>query len=301
VELRQLEHFLAVVEEGSFTRAAARVFLVQSSLSASLLALERELGTELFIRSRRGAALTDAGRVFLGPARATLEAAERARDAVHRVQGLLRGTVSIATVFVPRSIDIIDTIRQFRAQHPDVEVRVVRTDPQSMLGLVADGQVDFAIAPRVERTSVALRFQSLVSSPLVLICPANHRLAGAQDVDPRDLLGESIIDLPQGWRSRELFDTLLEDIAPRREVRLEVDDWPTALTMVQRGLGLCYGPQECIGEELRGEVDIATIAGAPMWELGVASRDEGLRGPAGRAFLDAYLEHCAHAPPRWTW
>src|SRR3954454_5080051 len=101
VELRQLEYFMAVVEEGSFTSAAARLFMVQSSLSASLLTLERELGTELFIRGRRGAELTDAGQAFAEPGRAALAEADRARDAVAEVKGLLRGTVRIATVFVP--------------------------------------------------------------------------------------------------------------------------------------------------------------------------------------------------------
>jgi DNA-binding transcriptional LysR family regulator len=301
VELRQLEHFLAVVEEGSFSRAAARVFLVQSSLSASLLALERGLGTELFIRGRRGAELTDAGRAFLEPARAVLEGAERARDAVAEVKGLLRGTVRIASVFVPRSIDIVETIRRFREEHPDVEVRVLPADPKSMVELVADGQVDFAITPRVERTSAALRFEPLVSAPLVVVCPAGHRLAGAREVEPRDLVDESIIELPIGWRSRELFDQLFEKHGLQRHVRLEVDDWFSVLSMVQRGVGISYGPRECIDENIVGGVDVATLADAPLWDLGIASRDEDLRGAAGRAFLADYREHCASTSSRWSW
>jgi DNA-binding transcriptional LysR family regulator len=301
VELRQLEHFLAVVEEGSFSRAAARVFLVQSSLSASLLALERGLGTELFIRGRRGAELTDAGRAFLEPARAVLEGAERARDAVAEVKGLLRGTVRIASVFVPRSIDIVETIRRFREEHPGVEVRVLPADPKSMVELVADGQVDFAITPRVERTSAALRFEPLVSAPLVVVCPAGHRLAGAREVEPRDLVDESIIELPFGWRSRELFDQLFEKHGVQRHVRLEVDDWFSVLSMVQRGVGISYGPRECIDENIVGGVDVATLADAPLWDLGIASRDEDLRGAAGRAFLAAYREHCASTSSRWSW
>jgi DNA-binding transcriptional LysR family regulator len=301
VELRQLEHFLAVVGEGSFTRAAARVFMGQSSLSASLLALERELGTELFIRGRRGSELTDAGRAILEPVRAALENAERARNAIAEVKGLLRGTVRVATVFVPRSLDIIETIRQFHEEHPGVEVHVLPADPKSMVDLVADGQVDFAITPRMERTSAALGFQPLVSSPLVLVCPAGHRLAGAREVDPHDLVDESIIELPHGWRSRELFDQLFEGHGLQRKVRLEVDDWFSVLTMVQRGVGISYGPRECIDENFFGGVDVAELAGAPLWELGIVRRDEVLRGPAGRAFLAAYLEHCAKAPSRWAW
>ncbi|HEY0402064.1 MAG TPA: LysR family transcriptional regulator, partial [Blastococcus sp.] len=125
MELRQLEHFLAVVEEGSFTRAAARSYMVQSSLSASVLALERELGTNLFIRGRGGAELTDAGWTLLEPARAALADADRARDAVAEVTGLLRGSVRVAAVAMPRSCDLAEAIRDFRDQHPGVDVHVI--------------------------------------------------------------------------------------------------------------------------------------------------------------------------------
>jgi DNA-binding transcriptional LysR family regulator len=301
MELRQLEHFLAVVEEGSFTGAAARVFMVQSSLSASLLALERELSTDLFIRSRRGVEMTDAGRALVEPARAAVQSIERARDAVVEVKGLLRGTVRIATVFVPRSLDIAGTIHRFQQDHPGVELRVFPADPKSMVELVSDGQVDFAVTPRVERANAKIRFQSLVSAPLVLACPAGHRLAGARDVDPRDLVEESIIELPHGWRSRELFDQLFEGSNLQRPIRLEVDDWFSVLSMVQRGMGISYGPPECIDTEIFGGVAIASLVGAPVWELGIATRDEALRGAAGRAFLAAYLEQCAKVSDRWSW
>jgi DNA-binding transcriptional LysR family regulator len=120
-------------------------------------------------------------------------------------------------------------------------------------------------------------------------------------VDPRDLVGESIIELPPGWRSRELFDQFFEDHAVQRPVRLEVDDWFSVLTMVQRGVGVSYGPRECIDKDFFGAIDVATLAGAPLWELGVTCRDELLRGPAGRAFLAAYLEHCENGPEQWSW
>jgi DNA-binding transcriptional LysR family regulator len=292
VELRQLEHFLAVVEEGSFTRAAGRVYMVQSSLSASLLALERELGTELFIRGRRGAELTDAGRALVPPARAALEQIERARDAVADVQDLLRGTVRIAVVATPRIVDVVDTLHRFQEEHPGVQVQVIPTDAMSMAALVADGQVDFAITPRADRTAPALCFEPLMSTPLVLACPAGHRLAGARDVDPRDVVDESIIDLPRDCQSRQLFDRVLEEQGLRRQVRLEVVNWLGVLALVQRGAGISYGAAACIDEEIFGGIAVATLAGAPLWEIGVAFRDETLRGAAGRAFLAAYRKQC---------
>jgi DNA-binding transcriptional LysR family regulator len=292
MELRQMEHFLAVVDEGSFTRAAGKLFMVQSSLSASLLSLERELGTELFIRGRRGAELTDAGRAFHEPARGTLLGADRARDAVAEVKGLLRGTVRIAAVAMPRGFHVAETIRSFQAEHPGVDVQVVPVSAREMLELVADGQVDFAVTPRVDSAAAALHFESLVSTPLVLICPASHRLAGAHDVDVVEVVDEPIIDLPRGWVIRDQFDRLLEERETQRRVKLEINDWLTVLCMVQQGAGLAYGPEACVDQEMFSGVAVATLAGAPPWELGVVTRDRTLRGAAGRAFLAAYLERC---------
>jgi DNA-binding transcriptional LysR family regulator len=292
VELRQLEYFLAVVEEGSFTRAAARLYMVQSSLSASLLGLERELGTDLFVRGRRGADLTDAGRAFLGPARATLAEADRARDAVAGVKGLLRGSVRIATVAMPTSIGVEETIRRFQDEHPGVEVHLVPEGAKDVATLVAEGRVDFAIGPRTRRTGVALRFEPLCSTPLVLICPTGHRLAGLRDLDPAEVVDEPVIDLPRGWRARDLFDHMLDERRLHRRVRLEVSEWLGVLTMVQRGMGISYGPAACVDRDIFRGVDVATLIGAPLWELGVLSRDEALRGAAGRAFLAAYRRRC---------
>jgi DNA-binding transcriptional LysR family regulator len=292
VELRQIEYFLAVVGEGSFTAAAARLYMVQSSLSASLLGLERELGTELFIRGRSGAELTDAGRAFLGPARAALEDADRARDAVAEVKGLLRGSVRVATVAVPRIVDVLETIREFQDRHPDVRVHLLHDGARNLVGLVADGQVDLAITPLTHRTSPALRFEPVLTTPVAVISPAGHRLDGAHDVDVRELLDEPIIDMPRGWWVRDLFERMLEERDLRRQVRLEVNEWFGVLTMVQRGMGISYGPLACLDDSIFGGVAVATLADAPPWDLGIVTRGEALRGAAGRAFLEAYRRQC---------
>jgi DNA-binding transcriptional LysR family regulator len=296
VELRQLEYFLAVVEEGSFTRAAARVFMVQSSLSASLLSLERELGTELFVRGHRGAELTDAGRAFLGPARAALGEVDRARDAVAEVEGLMRGSVRVSTVPLPRELDMSPTLGRFRAEHPGVDLRVVPAGTQEAVQLVAEREADFAIAPLPPRAARNLRFEALYSTPLVAVCPAGHRLSGARDLDPRALLDEPLIDLARGWLARTLFDGLLEEQGLQRDVRLEVTDWHSMLSMVQRGVGISYGPAACIDLETFDRVDLVPLAGAPTWELGVVTQDDGPSGAASRAFLAAYLRQCREGP-----
>src|SRR3954447_5122037 len=98
MELRQLATFVAVAEERSFTRAADRLHVVQSAVSAGLRKLEKELGASLFDRSTHSVTLTDAGLALLPEARATLAAAAAARDAVDEVRGGLRGTVALGTM-----------------------------------------------------------------------------------------------------------------------------------------------------------------------------------------------------------
>jgi DNA-binding transcriptional LysR family regulator len=292
MELRQIEHFLAVVEEASVTNAAASLHLERSRLSASLSALERELGCDLLIRSGRGTELTDAGWAFLEPARAALQDADRARDAVAEVHGTLRGSIRIATAAVPPRLDVAHTIRQFQEEHPDVDVQVVPAGAKRAAELVAEGRVDFAITPLTHRLSASVRFEPLVSTPLVVACPTGHRLAGTQDLDPRELVDEPIIDLPRGWWLRDLFDRMLDERGLFRRARFEVDDWFGVLSMVQRGMGISYAPQACIDGELFSEIHVATLADAPMWDIGIASRPAALRGAAGRAFLAAYREQC---------
>lgn len=87
MELRHLEYFLAVAEELNFTRAARRLHVVQSGVSAAVRALEHELGAPLFERTSKQVALTAAGEALLPEARATLAAAQAARDAVGQVAG----------------------------------------------------------------------------------------------------------------------------------------------------------------------------------------------------------------------
>src|SRR5579859_2695158 len=105
MELRQLEHFVAVAEERSFTRAAARLHLVQSTLSVSIKSLERELGGRLFDRTTHRVTLTDAGQALLAEARNALAAVDAARDAVAAAHGGLRGTVRVG---IMRSLTLVD-------------------------------------------------------------------------------------------------------------------------------------------------------------------------------------------------
>ena len=124
MELRHLQHFVAVAEDQHFTRAAERLMVSQSGLSASIRALERELQTPLFVRTTRRVTLTEAGRALLAEAERILAQVRAAHEAVAAVQGVLRGTLAVGTEQCIAGVDVAKLLAAFRRRHPDVEIRL---------------------------------------------------------------------------------------------------------------------------------------------------------------------------------
>src|SRR5882757_10408081 len=122
MELHQLEYFVAVAEEASFTRAAERVHVAQPGVSAQIRRLERELGHELLDRSGRTVRVTEVGRSVLPHARAALAAVASARTAVDDLAGLVRGHVAVGMVTACASLDLTDLLAGFNRLHPGVEI-----------------------------------------------------------------------------------------------------------------------------------------------------------------------------------
>src|SRR3954454_15161660 len=120
MELRQLEYFVAVAEEESFTRASSRVLVAQSGVSAQVRRLERELGVELLERGARRVSLTEAGTAVLPFARDALAAVAGVRAAVEELTGLLRGHVTIGMITAGPAVLLADLLPGFNARHPHV-------------------------------------------------------------------------------------------------------------------------------------------------------------------------------------
>jgi DNA-binding transcriptional LysR family regulator len=148
MNLRQLECFVAIVEDGSFTRAARRVGITQPSLSQHVRSLEEELGGAVLERLPRGVALTPAGRTLLPEARAALRAVERGRRGARAALALETGDLEIATV-LSMAVGLLPRyIRLWHERHPDVGIRLQEFRHRSLLeDAVEQGVADFAIGP----------------------------------------------------------------------------------------------------------------------------------------------------------
>ena len=148
MNLRQLACFVAIVEEGSFTRAARRVGITQPSLSQHVRSLEEELGGAVLERLPRGVALTPAGRTLLPEARAALRAVERGRRGARAALALESGDLEIATV-LSMAVGVLPAhIGVWHERHPNVAIRIHEFRHRNLLeDAVEQGVADFAIGP----------------------------------------------------------------------------------------------------------------------------------------------------------
>ncbi|GGZ00663.1 LysR family transcriptional regulator [Streptomyces poonensis] len=244
MELRHLQHFVAVAEDQHFTRAAERLMVSQSGLSASIRALERELRAPLFVRTTRRVTLTEAGRALLVEAERILAQVRAAHEAVAAVQGVLRGTLFLGTEQCIAGVYVAGLLAAFRRHHPDVEVRLRQAGAGALAEEVAAGRLDLAFAVRTRADDDQLRSVPLAGEPMILLCHPTHRLAAAgAPVTPRDLSGETFVDFHPDWGPRRVTDAAFAAAGVRRTVALEVNDVHGLLDLVDEGLGVAVVPR----------------------------------------------------------
>ncbi|GAA0918818.1 LysR family transcriptional regulator [Streptomyces thermoalcalitolerans] len=244
MELRHLQHFVAVAEERHFTRAAERLMVSQSGLSASIRSLERELRTPLFVRTTRRVTLTEAGRALLGEAERILAQVRAAYEAVAAVQGVLRGTLSLGTEQCVAGVYVAGLLAAFRRQHPDVEIRLRQAGSGALAEEVAAGRLDLAFAYRTRADTDQLRSVSLAGEPMTVLCHPGHRLAASgAALTPQDVGGEVFVDFHPDWGPRRTTDAVFAAAGIRRTVALEVNDVHSLLDLVDENLGIAVVPR----------------------------------------------------------
>ncbi len=295
MELRHLEHFVAVAEECSFTRAAARMHLVQSALSVSIRSLERELGGRLFDRTTHQVELTDAGRALLIEARNTLAAADAARDAVAAVHGGVRGSVRVGIMHSMTLIDLAAVLTRYHRERPQVQIlpSPAQGGSTEMVSQVIDGRLDLAFAALPSDYPPGLTVRPLASEPMLLACPDDHPFAQRRVIPLTDLEGEPFVDLPSGWGTRLSVDQLFLQSGLRRVVAVEVADIPTVIELVRAGFGFAFlSPSLALGSR---SVALRKVLPEPVFVVSLITAANRRPSAAAQALIDLVLT--THAAP----
>ena len=290
MELRQLAHFQAVADERHFTRAATRMHLTQSSLSSSIRALERELGSDLFVRSTRQVELTEAGRALLPVARLMVATAEDARDAVAAVRGLVRGQVAIGAIQLLSRIDIHGLVARFRRRHPAVTMRIHHVGAPELVRRTADGEIDLAfvdlpLGPQGDR----VRTHHIASEMLQLAVAADDPIARRNRVRLRDLADRDFIEYRPDSSLRASIDHACQAVGLQRHSVCEVDALADLVELVTRGVGMSLLPPAAV--QMAGGRAVGITTDPPIArELILVTPLDHAPSPAGQAFLQLLSE-----------
>jgi DNA-binding transcriptional LysR family regulator len=243
MELRHLRHFVALAEERSFTRAAARELIVQSGLSTSIRALEKDVGALLFVRGTRPVRLTAEGTALLPAARHALDAATAAQQAVQDAHGVLSGQLRIGTLQTGgHTLPFNAWLSEFMLGHPGVDVVVHHLPALQMLDLVTDGRLDCALVSLISEQVAGLEVIPLHAEPLMLACAPGHPFAERASVELADLAAERFIETPPQWTVRTVVDTAFRAAGMDRRICCEVGEWTLLLDLVAAGAGVALVP-----------------------------------------------------------
>jgi DNA-binding transcriptional LysR family regulator len=291
MELRQLEYFVAVAADLNFSRAAERIHVVQSALSASVSRLEKELGIELFDRSKRQIALTAGGEIFLQHAREVIHTAARARSSVEDHRGQLTGAVTLGTLMSWGALNLPAALQEFRRLHPLVTVRLRQslTGSAGHMDAIADGHMDLALVSIPSPPSAQIALLKLAQEPMVFVCEPSHALAQRRRVRLVELAGHDFIHFPQGWGIRRRLDAEFTAAGVQPVNAYEVADYAIAAELIRHGLATTVLPINAA----KRFPDLTTIPlNPPMtWTLSLASAANHAPSRATQALVDTITRH----------
>ena len=251
---RQLACFVAVVDEGSFTRAARAIGIAQPSLSQHIRALEEELNGRLLERLPRGVALTPAGRALLPEARTAVRALERGRRGARSVLALEAGELEIATVLSMAVGLLPGYIRVWHERYPNVSIRLHEFRHRSLLeDAVEQGLADFAIGPlpvRVWEGPLA----EIAWEEFVIVVPATDPLAGRGSIRLEELADREWVLYHQDHGLAGILEEMCRRVGftPRGSVRTSQAEG--AARLASAGLGPALVPDNIVLPGIEGSV-----------------------------------------------
>ncbi len=283
MDLRQLSYFVAVAEEGQFTRAAARVLVAQPAVSAQIRRLERELGEPLFHRDQRRVRLTAAGEALLPHARAALAAAERGRDTIASLRGVLHGRLRVG-IAGPVDHRLAEALGDFHRAHPAVEITVTQEHNEPALAAVAEGRFDAAVVGvGAQPLPPPVRARVVATEPLVLAVRRGDPLSRRRSVTLAQLRDEPMITLVHGSGLRTVLENACRDAGIVPQISAEAGDLGSLVELAAEGLGVAVLPRSATDG---ADVAVVRIARPSMRRRTALAWNEAATSPAGRAFLE---------------
>jgi LysR family carnitine catabolism transcriptional activator len=283
--MRQIDYVLAVVDDGSFTKAAAAIGVSQPSLSDGIRRLEEELDVRLFHRLGRSVELTDAGAAFVGPARQLIRDRNAVLESVAGVRSVRTGTLDFVALSTLAADPLGRLVGRFRTAHPGVVVRIAAPeDVGSVDGMVLDGRCELGLTElpprREELVAVTLERQEIVA-----VCPPRTRLPASGRLSLAKLRDMPLVTTPRGLSTRDLLDRALAEAGVEPVIAVETSQREAIPPLVLAGAGTTFLPAALAKPLAAQGAVVARLVPTLSRTIGLVHRPAPLT-PAARAFVE---------------
>ena len=285
MDMRQVDYVLAVVDRGSFTKAAESMHVTQPSLSDGIRRLEAELDVRLFHRLGRSVELTDAGHAFVGPARQLSRDREAVIESVAGVRGVHSGTLDVVSLSTLAADPLGRLVGRYRKAHPGIVVRIAAPDDVGAIGpMVLDGRCELGLTElpprREELVSVSLERQEIVA-----VCPPRTRLPAPGRLPVAKLVDMPLVTTPRGLSTRDLVDRALAAAGVEPRIAVETSQREAIAPLVLAGAGTSFLPAGLARSLGAQGAVIARLVPTLTRTIGLVHRAAPL-SPAARAFVE---------------
>lgn len=287
MERGQLEHFVAIVEHGGFTAAAAAIHLSQPALSHSVKALERDLGVMLFFRLPHGVKLTPAGTALAESARRILREMAVARSRVQAVEDLVLGTLDIIALPGLLLDPLAAFIGTFRDHHPAVLIRVLHAEgPSDVTDGIRSGRAELGLTDDVVNLPATTEYDVVTEQEFVVVAPENHsQLAKLDSVDVETLLKMDLVTGPQGTDVRDFLQNTAAQLNTNFQPTVEVAHRGSSLYLATAGAGVAILPRPLAELGLAHGARVLELKPRRVRSVYLLRRD-ALLSPAARAMRE---------------
>ena len=284
MEIHQLRYLVAVAEEGSFSRAAAKVRVAQPSLSQQIRKLEAEVGQPLFDRLPRSVVLTEAGRCLIDYARQILASIGDARRCVDEFKNEVAGRLAVGAIPTIAPYVLPELVGKFQKHYPEVTLEIVEDVTDGIARRVEAGELDVALASTCQQAPT-LRRESLGSEPLLALVPKGHPLAKKTLVAMDDLKSQRFLLLHEMHCLSQQVNHLLAARRLRPEIALAGSQLGTIANMVAAAIGVSIVPQMMVKHQATpGCVSVPFAPPVPERQLNLLYNPLRFQSKAAAAF-----------------
>jgi len=286
MDLGQLETFLTVAREKSFSRAAERLFRTQPAISLALKKLEDELGETLLDRSTKGGTLTDAGSTLLPLAQRMLDLRQQILDTFGALKGLQDGRLNVGANESVSEYLLPSLLLAYQQAHPSIRIQAYRQHSERIPSEVLERRLDVGFVS-YDPAHPELSSEVILRDHMVLVMPPNHRLARKKEIGIEDLGEETFVAHNALTPTRSAIVDLFSRAGTPLRITMELGSLSTIQDFVALGAGLAILPRMTVVERLRqGRLVEVAVRELHIEKLiRVVTRREEALSHAGKAFL----------------